>query len=1157
MVSKEILTIEISPISNFSNFEKLLMKEYNRSKRYKKIIFNFSNLTWIGPFQISLLYGWIIELHEIGKNVELRLLSNSMSSPNKAIYFLKNINFFEELIQKGINIEQRIIDTKNDKLSAFKVFNDKSELNSYLKNLSDTFLSDKLLNTSKHIDILKKGELNEILLSELGDNAFNHGEGKNVRLCICGYSEKERQESDFIASLKNNPFVEIVLSDSGKNLIKSLIDCVPPNYQPYYTQEHDDLSEKTKTILFAFEYYSTCNIEERKKRIRNLYTNSTIDPYDIATGLLYVFSFAKEYSGQLIVKCDDEIVSIDFSHSKETIIKSIHGCKIPGTHMFMRIPIEKHNEYTPVLDFSSEKRSIDLSSINLSLLKIKENNTEIDDFFSSLGKNYNTIISQAINKKIAIISIVSFGLEMLGFDSKSFSILFWELSLIAQTNHPLILFGLKNEIVRTAKEEWLYISHREKTNSFNPKRLNAHQSILLVSNDFSEIFTFGNENKNNAVKYTMNTSSKLNNEFTKEDLFKVFTDSLKRELARLLEESNCKYSNHYFLIEEKYYTQTYYEIGKFLKDTIVSNLVLNYYRIFLKINNIGAVITIAEPLFDLTDKLKREFPNIVFTSTNISSENFDIFKTHKKRENTKTLILTDVICLGNEINKVLRFENDPTQFLISTFVDARNEEFSYFIVKNADQPISIKVSSFIKKPIPPIFDLPSNVDYANVFIIDPKTRTPTSYDSSTQYRASNSYDFVTGEIQDSEVQIDKAELLKKIFSSRALIPGHVQFENKHYSNFIIFSRLFAELRTDIKKWLQSIFINMKIREKTNKSIALYYLEEDSGLINILVDFFSIYKNVKLKSITKENLNSPPAEIVNETSEQINWFILPVIASGETIQKCLEYSSRFSVESVYVSVVISRMFSQKLSFYLNISRYKNQKVVVSVFGRFPNQPHQIGDNCPLCIIEREISSIAKKLKNAPDLHKIILERKKLFELVDFSYKDIDKFDLIYPINIIQSETILIRLTYEDAQRSYQFKKDLSLLIDSASNIDGIMGIVGLEYYSEIFEKNNFKRIVYNRYLRIQNEVFGLIQNRPNELNVYILLGISRLFPNLLHKCFYRLINTSIKKNYISLFEDLVFITFFNSKEYGKYFLGSFENLEIKDLAVSKILHQIQT
>lgn len=128
-------------------------------------------------------------------NIKDKKLNLEIEDANQAIWFLERISFFDELNRLGVRFDGRASYPKSFGLAAFKSFTDSSELSSYEAALSKIDQLDSLIGGGADINFIRDGDLKEILLHELGDNAFIHGGGNSVRFAISEFPVSDTQEA--------------------------------------------------------------------------------------------------------------------------------------------------------------------------------------------------------------------------------------------------------------------------------------------------------------------------------------------------------------------------------------------------------------------------------------------------------------------------------------------------------------------------------------------------------------------------------------------------------------------------------------------------------------------------------------------------------------------------------------------------------------------------------------------------------------------------------------------------------------------------------------------------------------------------------------------------------------------------------------------------
>jgi hypothetical protein len=218
----QIRTISLPEICGLYSYEQLAYRSMAETREAEQVRFNYLNVKWIGALQISLLFGWIEELLKCDRKVLIRLPEPSVAS--RAIQFLVRMNFFEELQRIGVEIEGFSDLPSTEGLAAFRCFSRQSELVSYENALTDQGSWLSLLGGGFDTEIIRDGHLRDILLHELGENAFLHGNGSSVRYTLIELPAKGAPDrGGFLAFFDSSPYIEIVVSDSGPGLVKVLL----------------------------------------------------------------------------------------------------------------------------------------------------------------------------------------------------------------------------------------------------------------------------------------------------------------------------------------------------------------------------------------------------------------------------------------------------------------------------------------------------------------------------------------------------------------------------------------------------------------------------------------------------------------------------------------------------------------------------------------------------------------------------------------------------------------------------------------------------------------------------------------------------------------------------------------------------------------------
>lgn len=1125
----EEYNITLPEFCNLLDFEKVLREHLVRSRKQREVRFDFSKLRWIGVLQVSLIYGWVQELISDAKKVYIDLPDEEIENP--AINLLFRVNFFDELINLGANFSTKNYNVQPYGLAAFKSFSTIQELLSYKDALLPPDSSIRLLNGGFDVDLVRDGDLRDILLHELGENAFIHGDGKCVRFAVSEFPVKSTKIShSLMPNFEGSSYIEVVVSDSGSGLLKTLRKSLPPDYIPHakivskrgnsedarVVASKGKLGMDEKAVAYAFEFSSTCDEENRKKRIAHLLKDATDVTQAIPTGLFYVSALAKTYGGHILVRTGKIIVSIDFTSStnpKISIQKEL--ASIPGTHVMVRVPRER-SLIKPAEWEKPRFTEIPLSSnINIPLGKIWQDYKN-EDFLVYAEKQILEAFSNAWKKSIPLVTVLCDGLHV---DTKTFSILLMTLAVADRRRRALILFGLRHDLLDGALAQWDRICKMKNTAYRLVDKVHGYQSFPLVSNDLSKIKEFGDKFHPDSTNIVEGSKGGSYLEFKKNDIYSIYEKLLKAELQILIEMPPVKHgqSDRYYLIEGKYYTQTFYEIRKLMAEELGNELASNYLNLILRKNDIGTVFTISEPLYTFSDRLGKYITDVKWFKRNPANELASFMEAFTNREKGKKfLILADVICKANEISKFLALTDNFDDITICCFVDGREEELTYITVKKKEKPHMINVLGIHKTIIKPIDDLPSGVDLSQVLIIDRRTHSPTSY---------GNYDRL------KMLRLQPVKMIEEAIGSNVMFQGHLSFKGKHYSAFINIANLFLHLRNEIEAWLDATFENLGKRRIEKSDLTIFFLDEQRGWENIIVNHISTKGVAKCEALRREQLFAPPPDMGANNREKFIWFILPAIASGETTRQCLEYGIQYNPDGIHISIILARMDSTRWLFYQNLTGYRDVKVGIETLNLLPLPAYASVGTCPMCDIEGIVDDISRKAEGYKYLYDIINVRSNLFRLKEFSIDDLKKGTLT-TANQFDKERIIMRVMYEEADRNFERRKEFGAALDKDGAIDIFIEMVGYEFRSLRFSEDIVKRTTYTRYDKIKDRAEQLFQGDNSVgLSIHALFGIHRLFPDMMSTNLKKMFYNAVINDQRQQCEDLIFLALVEPERYS--------------------------
>ena len=162
-----------------------------------------------------------------------RWVSHRASIPESAssraiVRTLSRMGFFRALEGLGVDYSGALPNIAPVGLAAFQPFATPGDLATYERSLA-TGRIDDLLGGGSDMEIVSSGDFREILLHELGENAFLHGRGKAVRFLIAELPPREKPDrGGFEVFFDGRATVEIVVvSDDGPGLVSTLKPRLP------------------------------------------------------------------------------------------------------------------------------------------------------------------------------------------------------------------------------------------------------------------------------------------------------------------------------------------------------------------------------------------------------------------------------------------------------------------------------------------------------------------------------------------------------------------------------------------------------------------------------------------------------------------------------------------------------------------------------------------------------------------------------------------------------------------------------------------------------------------------------------------------------------------------------------------------------------------
>jgi hypothetical protein len=1100
--------VTLPKICGLYSFEQCLLAHSRSAAQANEVQFDFGELSWIGTLPLSLLYSWIRETCERGATVSLNLAETE--SNRGVLRVLSRARFFHALNSLQAGTTASIPPVAPTGMAVFQPFDTAADLTNYERALASAESVDDILRGGSDIEIVNTGYLREILLHELGENAFLHGNGKAVRLVAFQRQQSHPDRGGVETWFDGRPIVEILVSDDGPGLIKNLGPTLPDKWQPS-NRPSKPLSIGARVCAYALEFSTTSDVDGRKRRLREILASVDDVTECIPTGLYYVATLVRHYGGQLIVRTGRNLVSFNYTQAGDPITTENaigrQGHDVKGTHVLIRLP----KDARPTRG-ASPARLISLAPSSTDTVHelVLESFWHDDpaDFVVRVEHELDRILSLPRVPGRRVLVLLAHALSA---DTKTVALLLTWLGTIPHRNWIVAVCGLNGELFDSAlkqSERLCALAARDQSQH----RLKAFQPFAVADAPSQKVLMFG---------------STASDEQVSSAIAFWHVTALTQSVRRILENPPVRKheaENRYYLIEGKYYTKRFYEIRQLTSPSLnkigaalSAALVANWVR------EAGAntILVMAEPLVEFAALLATFAPNArVVTSADNSRPNPFTQELVLAPPGTRFFLLTDVVCTGVQFVALFGKLADPKNCWIGAFVDAREKPHRYITIERTDGAQEINIYTALRTQIPAITKLP-DVDDAEVLLIDRRTHAPTPKD------------------QLEELMMTPTDLIASAHRAKALYHGHVALEGKHYIDLIDLSRLFQQMQSEIYGFFDRTLRSLQEQKTEPHSISVFYLYEDRGWEDMVPNFLQSRGVSAPRRISRDQLLAPPAEHEAFVPHRCVWFILPAIASGETTRQCLEYGSRLKPLApeghpgggearIVVSAVIGRMAPAELSFYQGIRAYKRVEVLTHVFAFIPLPAYPSENDCPVCVLLRAADSNALRAEYSPGLQATYAPARAEIAALAVGRPNMNSEDWSsHDVTLSQMSAL-----YRSALRNISARRQLPDLLEADGGYVRFIEMVGSHCDTSAFEQSTVARLLYKYYEPLTNAAASLLRaDDCARLTLRHLLGLHLLFPQLLCEELTPLVLRALKESEGTLIPRLTFLAVLRPEEYG--------------------------
>jgi signal transduction histidine kinase/orotate phosphoribosyltransferase len=1028
-------SVSFSSTVNTVTFEVTLKRYYQDSCNSDSVCFDFSRVEWCDAPELSLLVLWISELVSLGKAVsfllpsEEPLVSEKMTSAEKVkrcvanrieVYsHLVQCRFIDFLVNRGVIQRQDTYGRKltrkpkpiEDPLAPLVFFDTAKDLRDFINMLGGREYEDWFASASE-VRAVETGEIRDVVLSELGQNIFEHGEGRFGHLLMTvrnpakgansSLATPHRESSvplfarSFFADVAQSGYLVVILADKGPGIWKTL--------EPAYRLDNiianrKDIPTEADIVEYAFLRHSTRKTrEERLGDLRRILKGETtlLPP----TGLFSVLQVVRECSGLLVVRTGHSLIAYDFLTYPETGYPKAQALTngldqrlremqdFSGTQIRIYLPTKVR----------AKKRSISLRpsvyatapNRNYSYLSLAdalgnrglENNVDYANWLLSiLEEVYKVYYSSSNNPSVIVIDCGEWPVSVEG--RKALFILFDELQQLQSLNLCITLINVSGAVRNILSER---TGGSKPGSDITMKPLVAfdqHGNLSiygLTEDDTSKFLKWLSETPrtDSLEEYGLpsNVAPRLQHLVWHNDttgmygliatwrsVVELLRNTLRDQIAsHVLDASNrIHHKQGCFLVPSGAYGEGYFELRRLFRNPDMRQKLTSLIRYYLELLHPETVVTLSRGLGEITtdamETLNLEHINILEPRKTMSS-----FKITLLPKGRKVVLITDVIGTQRTLNAVLNTCEKHEVLSILTIVDARESGDDQKII-SANK--SYALESIVRSPIKFSYDdKPARYRYEEIKRVDPVSDAPIDEP------------FLLNEPIWQQMKADTGEngFLEGILrETNAIIIGHFENNRRH----LLYLFLLPEVaRAYGAKIAENIGQDLKSYEERGALpppiTHVFYSQNTPGADAIAKAIGAALGASATEGLYPDQVNFPLS--FPTTSAQVGAALIfdDASATGHTAFQMMEFVERNGFRRIFIYILTNRANRLQSRNLQKIGKYGAAEVVVRYLSELPI-PTFADTDCPECEAIKGLQRIRDEVKSIPELVQIIDEQ----------------------------------------------------------------------------------------------------------------------------------------------------------------------------------------
>jgi signal transduction histidine kinase/orotate phosphoribosyltransferase len=1028
-------SISFGNIVNTITFEDTLKRCYHGSCDADSVCFDFSRVEWCDTPELSLLVLWISELLDLGKAVSFLLPSEeplahegAISSEGVRKHVANRVEVYSHLVQcRFINfLVNRVIIQRRDTygrkltrkpkpieapLAPLVFFDTAKDLRDFIHLLGGREYEAQFAPATA-VRAVETGEIRDVILSELGQNIFEHGEGRFGHLLMTVRNPAKSANPSravprtmssvplfarmFFTNTSQSGYLVVILADKGPGIWETL--------QPAYVLDSIITNKKDRPteadiVEYAFLRHSTRKTrEERLGDLRRMLKEETelLPP----TGLFSVLQVVRECNGLLVLRTGHSLVAYDFLTYPETGYPKIQALTngldqhlrelqdFSGTQVRIYLPMKVSARKRSVFLRTSAHAAIPNRSYHyLALVDTlgnlgQQDNVDYADWLLSIRDQVDKVhYYSSNNPAVVVIDCDQWPVSVEG--RKALFLLLNELQQLQSLNLCVTLINVSGAVHNILSERAESSRTRSDTALSPLLAFDQDRNLSLfglTEDETSKFLTWLRETPTTVSleSYGLpgNVASRLQHLIwhdettgmyglvvTWRSIVEVLKNTLGNRIAsHILDQSNrIHHKQGCFLVPSGAYGEGFFELRRLFKNSDVRQKLTSLIRYYLELLHPETVVTLGKSLGEIAGEaiktLNLEHINVLEPRKEMSSIKIALLP-----KGRKVVLITDVIGTQRTLNTVLSTCDKHEVLGILAIVDARESGDDQRII-SGDR--SYALESIVRSPIKFSYDdKPAHYRYEDIIRVDPVSDAPIDEP------------FLLNEPIWQQMKADTGEngFLEGILrEANAVVIGHFENNRRHLLYLFLLPEVARAYGADIAENIRRDLKSYEERGALPPPIThVFYSQNTPGADAIAKALSAVLGASVTEGLHPDQVKFPLSFPAASTQLGAALIFDDASATGHTAFQMMEFVERNGFRRIFIYILTNRANRLQSRNLQKISKYGAAEVAVRYLSELPIPTFSETD-CPECETIKHLQMIRNEAKSIPELVQVIDEQ----------------------------------------------------------------------------------------------------------------------------------------------------------------------------------------